>query len=377
MQAVLSRSTGIFDPLSATVLGGPGVPCNIRRYQIAERLGSGATCSVFRAFDPVFERPVAVKVLHGHLRQDPMVRNHLCSEAKSLARLSSPHVVAILEYGDDDDDPFLVLEYVAGPNLEQLVTQGPLDHESATRIMLQACAGVKAAHAAGIVHRDIKPANLLLTAAGIVKLIDFGLSCSTGGVGSTFRRGTVAGTPSFMSPEQCLGTTIDERADIYGLGATYFTLLTGANPYHEQETATKVMQAHRDAPPPDPRLTLPTVPEACAVIVKRAMAKSPQDRFQTVDQFAAELEAAFVGQAAQTNLSAQPAASERNQRDRAWSNVAGQVAFTACVVGVLGAFAAINLLLERPRVHLRKTVASPMGAAEVAGNEQSGAGSER
>src|SRR5262249_18775914 len=151
----------------------------------------------------------------------------------------------------------------------------------ATHIVAEVCRGLAAAHAAGVIHRDVKPANILLGADGSVKLTDFGLAKAPrlGPVHAT-QHGTVVGTPHYMSPEQCAGETVDARADLYSLGAAYHALLTGRPPYDGSDTI-KVMYAHCAAPVPDPRRVVPGLPEACAAIVMKALAKKRADRFRS------------------------------------------------------------------------------------------------
>jgi urea transport system substrate-binding protein len=184
----------------------------------------------------------------------------------------------------------------AGSMADILEARGALDSAEATRIVADVCRALSAAHGAGLVHRDIKPANILMTADHTVKLGDFGLvRCMTQGGGSVTHVGQVVGSPSFMSPEQCQSEPVDARADIYALGATYYALLTGRGPYAESTTMPMVMFAHCYRPVPDPREVLPGIPEACAAIVRRAMAKDPSCRYQSAEELLADLEAVLSG----------------------------------------------------------------------------------
>src|SRR5207253_7013713 len=174
---------------------------------------------------------------------------------------------------------YLVLEYVPGRSLEdRLAERGALPVVEATQALIDACKGVGAAHAVGLIHRDIKPANFMRTADGSIKVADFGLAKSAAGSNRHFTQtGMVVGTPYFMSPEQCEARPVDHRGDIYSLGATYYCLLTGKSPYHDSESVPQLMYAHCHGPTPDPRSTDPAVPEASSRIIAFAMAKVPAD----------------------------------------------------------------------------------------------------
>jgi ABC-type branched-subunit amino acid transport system substrate-binding protein len=269
---------------------------NIARYEIVELLGMGAMGVVYRAFDTMIERDVALKILPSELASDEATRLRFLAEAKAAGRLTSPHVVALHEVGQQDATDYIVMELMGAGNLAQaLQKNGPFDPLEATRIIADVCLGLAAAHAAGMIHRDIKPSNLLQNAEGTVKIADFGLAKRTIGAAQHLTlTGQVVGTPYYMSPEQCQSKTLDARSDIYSLGATYFSLLTGVTPYHQIESTVQVMFAHVHGEPLDPRTIIPEVPEACARIVTRATAKKPEDRYQSAAEMHADLAAAHL-----------------------------------------------------------------------------------
>src|SRR5262249_34924831 len=150
-----------------------------------------------------------------------------------------------------------------------------------TKALIDACKGVGAAHAAGLIHRDIKPANFMRATDGSIKVADFGLAKTAADADRHFTRtGMVVGTPFYMSPEQCEAKPLDHRSDLYALGATYYSLLTGKSPFHETDSVPRLMYLHCSGPIPDPRSVSPAVPEACSRIVARAMAKAPAERYQ-------------------------------------------------------------------------------------------------
>jgi len=269
---------------------------SVARYQIVELLGMGAMGVVYRAFDTMIERDVAIKILPEELAADRATRERFLAEAKAAGRLTHPHVVALHEIGQQDRTDYLVMELMAAGNLSQaLQRNGPFEPAEATRIIADACQGLAAAHAAGMIHRDIKPSNLLLNAEGAVKLADFGLAKrNIAGALHLTLTGQVVGTPYYMSPEQCQSKTLDARSDIYSLGATYYSLLTGVTPYHEIESTVQVMFAHVHGEPLDPRDINPAIPDVCAEIVERATAKNPAERYQTALEMYAALASAHL-----------------------------------------------------------------------------------
>ncbi len=263
------------------------------KYQVTGVLGAGGMGVVLKARDPLIERDVAIKVLADHLASDATALGRFLAEAKAVGKISHPNVVAIYEICQQDALTYLVLEFVPGGSVEErLAGRRALPVEEATRVLVDACRGVGAAHAVGLIHRDIKPANFMRAADGSVKVADFGLAKSAGGNGREFTQaGTVVGTPFYMSPEQCEARPLDHRSDVYSLGATYYTLLTGKRPFSGSETIPQLMYAHCHTPAPDPRSDNPAIPPACSRVVARAMAKAPADRYQSAAEMLADLQA--------------------------------------------------------------------------------------
>src|SRR5205085_1770576 len=186
---------------------------------------------------------------------------------------------------------------------DRVTSRGPLSLLDATRAMIDACKGVGAAHAAGLVHRDIKPANFMVAADGTVKVADFGLAKAASDTGKHLTQtGQAVGTPFFMSPEQCEARPVDHRTDLYSLGATYYSLLTGKFPFHQSGSVPQVMYQHCHGPIPDPRADNSAVPEACARIIARSMAKAPADRYQSADQMLADLQTVAATLSGQTTI---------------------------------------------------------------------------
>jgi urea transport system substrate-binding protein len=272
-------------------------------YELLGRLGAGGMGQVFLARDSQLERQVAIKLLFDAVSADPVGLSRFLAEAKSIAKLNHPHIVTLFGIGQEDGRHYLVMELVAGGSLAGRLGGGqdsgagrPPSVFEATRWALEAGRGLEAAHQQGLVHRDIKPANLLLTEQGSVKISDFGLAkkSETSSLQLT-EAGQILGTPYYMSPEQCESKPVDPRSDIYSLGATYYSLLTGRNPYEESGSVIQVMFAHCRAPRPDPRQVRGEVPEAAAGIVLKAMAIDPADRYQTAGQLCEDLERLLAG----------------------------------------------------------------------------------
>lgn len=268
---------------------------HLGKYQLTRVIGRGGMGTVYAATDTVVNRPVAVKVLSEALAADRRAHEHLLREAQLVGRLLHPNVVTLFEAGEADGACFLVLEHVSGGSAAaRLRRHGPFDWIVASRVVLDVCHGLAAAHAVGLVHRDIKPANILLLEAPITspvssrsklplaKLSDFGLARAA-------EDEARVGTPRYMAPEQVADGTSNPATDIYSLGATYFALLTGSPPF-EAPTLAELQEAHRTAPVPDARATKPAIPEACARVVRRCLAKSPDERYQTVEQLIADLD---------------------------------------------------------------------------------------
>lgn len=275
---------------------------SLGKYTITAVLGQGGMGVVLKARDPVIERDVAIKVLAEHLAADATALGRFFAEARAAGKLNHPNVVAIYEICQQEATPYLVLEYVAGGSLADLLSdQRPLGVLEATQALIDACKGVGAAHTAGLIHRDIKPANFMRAADGSIKVADFGLAKAVGSSGST-QTGMVVGTPHFMSPEQCEARPLDHRSDIYSLGATYYSLLTGQNPFQHSDTVPQLMYAHCHAPVPNPQAVNPAIPQACTRIIAFAMAKTPLDRYQSTAKMSADLQAVAAALSGQTPI---------------------------------------------------------------------------
>jgi serine/threonine protein kinase len=267
----------------------------VGKYEIRSLLGEGGMGAVYLAYDPLIEREVALKVLSQDVGSNPSALQRFLGEARAIGRLSNPHVVSIYDIDQWNGQYYLVMELITGGSVADLSDEkGALPWEQAFQIVAQAARGLEAAHAAGMIHRDIKPENLMLTADGLVKVVDFGLSKLLDDADDTrtavTKAGQILGTPQYMSPEQFEAEEVDARTDVYSLGATLFRLLTARFPYHDCRTILQVMTAHVSKPPPIPTEHIATLPEECNRIVFRAMAKSRADRYQTAAELADALQ---------------------------------------------------------------------------------------
>lgn len=276
---------------------------HLGRYELTEFLGAGGMGVVYRSRDPIIERDVAIKILPKEVSANPVNLKRFLAEAKAAGKLTHPNVVSIYQVAEEGDTYYLVMEYMAGGSIVEQLEQGPLPVLEATKALADACRGLAAAHALGMIHRDIKPANLLRTADGTVKVADFGLAkCVVEASQQITQAGQVVGTPYFMSPEQCESRPLDHRSDIYSLGATYYSLLTGSNPYQEAASTVQVMFAHCHGEVLDPRKVNNKLPEACSRIVRRAAAKQPAERYQSAEEMLADLEAVIAALSGQAHI---------------------------------------------------------------------------
>ena len=237
---------------------------------------------VYEAYDSLLDRPVAIKVLPRTLNHQAAAIQRFLQEARSVARIHHPHIVAVYDADQFQGQYYIVLELVRGRNLQDVIRTKPLSWIEATRILADACRGLAVAHEIGVVHRDIKPSNLIQSSSGCVKLADFGLvrMLEPNSPKQTVS-GCLLGSPEFMSPEQCRSELADVRSDVYSMGATYFALLTGRPPF-VGDAPLLVMNAHLWSDIPDPCEINSFIPDACGAIIRRAMSKDPRDRYQSV-----------------------------------------------------------------------------------------------
>jgi len=261
------------------------------RYELEELVGTGGMSSVYRARDTLLERYVALKVMHAHHLEDDDYVERFQREARTVAQLSHPNIVTVIDRGEDDGRPFIVFEYVEGDTLDQLVDRdGALPVEEALRIAIGAARGLAFAHRQGHVHRDVKPQNILLNGSGQPKVTDFGISRALDVHKGVTQTGTVLGTSNYIAPEQASGEKATAQSDVYSLGVVLFELLTGRRPFSGDNFVAVAMKHINERPPSVTDLRR-DVPPRVAAAVACALEKDPGDRFASMEAFAAELEA--------------------------------------------------------------------------------------
>ncbi|HEX2717853.1 MAG TPA: serine/threonine-protein kinase, partial [Gemmatimonadaceae bacterium] len=269
------------------------------RYNVRELLGAGGMGAVFLADDLQLEREVAIKVLPLSLASDPQVVQRFQREAKTAAKLDHPHIIPIYRVESENGLEYFVMKYVRGRSLESILEQGgPMPVPEAVRILREAATALGHAHQRGVVHRDVKPANIMLEGDGRVILTDFGISKAADAASTQLTStGMIVGTPNYIAPEQALGKAVDGRADQYALGVTAFQMLTGQLLF-TGESAQAILVRHVVDAPPRVSSVRPDVPRHVDAAVARTLAKTPEERFATMEQLAAALEGKPVAAAA-------------------------------------------------------------------------------
>ena len=259
----------------------------VGKYRILARLGRGGMGTVYRAVDETLDREVAIKVLNSEI-SDAKLMARFRAEATMLARLNHPEIATIFEIVKTDTDLMMVMELVRGETFDQLsIRSGPQAPERAAYLVAQVLNGLAYAHRAGIVHRDLKPANVMVTESGTIKIMDFGIARVLGAEHLT-SDGTMMGTPAYMAPEQVLGKEVDARADLYSAGVVFYRLLTGCLPF-QADTPIGMVQKQLWEPPTPVHAYRGDLPEWCETIMTRALAKAPEDRFQSAEEFRSAL----------------------------------------------------------------------------------------
>jgi serine/threonine-protein kinase len=273
-------------------------PAKLGKYEILRELGRGAMGVVYEAFDPSIERVVALKTirrdqLDGAEAEEMLVRFQ--REARAAGRLNHPNIVSIYDFGDDNGTSFIAMEFVRGRELKSYFEKNErFALPEIVRIMGQLLDALEYSHNYGVVHRDVKPANIIILADGQVKVADFGIARIES---SQFTQaGTVLGTPAYMSPEQFMGQTVDRRSDVFSAGIVLYQFLTGERPF--SGAATTIMHKVLSVDPPPPSLLNVQAPRPFDAVIGKAMAKRPEDRFQTAREFADAIRLAAEGKVA-------------------------------------------------------------------------------
>jgi len=346
---------------------GPAEELTEGRYRIMGELGRGAMGVVYKAFDRIIGRVVALKTIPVEVEESEKAQlvERLKVEARAAGMLDHPNIVTVYDVGEEAGLFYLTMQYLEGKTLAQAhADRDLLPLGRILDLMQQLCAAVGFAHQAGVIHRDLKPSNLLLTKQGTLKILDFGIA-KLADVGLT-KAGMIMGTPSYLAPEQAAGRRIDSRADIFSVGAIFYELLTGERAFPGETTSTVVYKILNDDPIP-PRAIEPSLPPALDAVVRKALAKDPLQRYQTCEEMAealrqvaaggaTDLEAPAPRSAASAETVVSPVTEALPARRSRWPLVAG-------VVIVLAAAASLGAWKLWPRLHPAPAPPPPVAVA--------------
>ncbi|HEU5244879.1 MAG TPA: Stk1 family PASTA domain-containing Ser/Thr kinase, partial [Gaiellaceae bacterium] len=258
------------------------------RYRIQRKLGAGGMADVYLAEDQELGRRVAIKILNSRHGNDDQFIERFRREAKNAAALNHPNIVSIYDRGEAEDTYYIAMEFLDGRTLKELiVSRGAAPINVAVEYARQILSALRFAHRHGIVHRDIKPHNVLVDGEGRVKVTDFGIARA--GTSQMTETGSIVGTAQYLSPEQARGGEVDPRSDLYSLGVVLYELLTGKTPF-DGETPVEIAMKHLSTAPKPPSKLRPEIPPELDMVVLRALAKNPDDRYQSADEMEADLE---------------------------------------------------------------------------------------
>src|SRR5437016_6068176 len=313
------------------------------RYRLDRSLGNGGMGEVFEASDLTLHRSVAVKLMSPSMVQDEPARARFLREARALAQVNSPNVVAVYDAGEDAESPYLVMELVEGTTLErELVKSGRVEPARAVAIATDIASGLASAHERGIVHRDVKPSNVFLTPSDAAKIGDFGIARLERPDATLTVTGQTFGSPPYMAPEQATGGKVDARVDLYSLGCVLFQMLVGRRPFSGDDAVSLVYQ-HVHSTPPRVDSLVPTVPVELGALVAGLMAKDPGDRpasAEEVQRALGSVPTELVAPTTTTSTAVLPRrAQDLRQRRKPWWPMA------AVIVGVVALLALLIALL--------------------------------
>jgi serine/threonine protein kinase len=314
---------------------------SILNYEILSLIGEGGMGSVFLAKHSQVERIVAIKSLLPQFMSNNEIKQRFKNEASTLARLQHANIVGLFDYYEDETGMYLIMEYAEGIALDDFIRDvtGPVAEERAVPIINRILKAFSYAHQQGIIHRDIKPANIIITKDDHVKILDFGIARLLGDSNHNLTKtGTQMGTIYYMSPEQVQGKKVDIRSDIYSLGVTFYQMLTGVNPYSglttEYEVYSKIVK--EDLAPPQE--IYPGIPSYLSSVLKRALAKEPEDRFQSCEKFLTAIKSKLAEEPKPIvkKVSLKQEATEQKQIPIASLKMSNGVALAGLILGIIG-----------------------------------------
>jgi len=264
-------------------------------YRILEQIGLGGMATVYKAYQSGMDRLVALKVLPEHYARDPLFVQRFRQEAHVIAQLEHRNIVPVYDFGEQDGTTYLVMRYLQAGTVKDILAHGPLPLPDAARIVADVAAGLDYAHAQGIIHRDVKPSNILVDKQGHAYLTDFGLAKVLESTVELTSSGSLLGTPAYMAPEQTLGNPVTPQTDVYALGVVLYEMATGRPPY-EADTPMAVALMHVHERLPLPRQVNPALSEAVELVILKALAKDPHDRYQSAGELAQALATAVAAE---------------------------------------------------------------------------------
>ena len=321
------------------------IPETIGRYKIKSELGRGGMATVYRAYDPSFEREVAIKVLPREMLHNPQFHIRFERELKLVAALEHPSIVPVYDVGDEDGQPYFVMRYMTGGSLSEWIAKGKFSLQDAARIVEKIAQGLSYAHKKGIIHRDLKPDNILFDENDQPFITDFGVAKLAEASGSLTGSGVV-GTPAYMSPEQAQGTEVDIRSDVYGLGVIVYQMLSGQQPY-KADTPMGVVIKHVTEPVPEILSVCPDLPVEVDVLIKTALAKDRNKRYATTVDLAKALNLIAFGNEGSITFD-----TNSGGRSEAYTGQSSRGRMGALVVGIILFIAVVGFFLLRNQLSI-------------------------